>query len=47
MIINKYIKKSGIFVILILMYGIVVLSGPAVMRFFILLAKTALGKKDP
>ena len=47
MIINKYIKKSGIFVILILMYGIVVLSGPAVMRFFILLAKTALGKKRP
>ena len=47
LIINKYIKKSGIFVILILMYGIVVLSGPAVMRFFILLAKTALGKKRP
>ena len=47
MIINKYIKKSGIFVILILMYGIVVSSGPAVMRFFIRLAKTALGKKRP
>ena len=47
MIINKYIKKSGIFVILILMYGIAVSSGPAVMRFFILLAKTALGKKRP
>ena len=47
MIINKYIKKSGIFVILILMYGIVVSSGPAVMWFFILLAKTALGKKRP
>ena len=29
------------------MYGIVVSSGPAVMRFFILLVKTALGKKRP
>ena len=29
------------------MYGIAVSSGPAVMQFFILLAKTAFGKKDP
>ena len=29
------------------MYGIAVSPGPAVMRFFILLAKTALGKKRP
>ena len=29
------------------MCGIAVSSGPAVMQFFILLAKTAFGKKDP
>ena len=48
MIINKYIfLKKRYFFNFELMYGIAVSSGPAVMQFFILLAKTAFGKKEP